>query len=159
MLALVTYYFRRTTRLLFRQVRQTLSALNQNLQENLAGLQVVQISDRQDYNLNRYTDINQDNRDHELRLAKIETMYGAFNETIAQVCIGIILNYGASQVMDVHMTVGEVVLFTQFVSMLFHPIVVLGRTNEAFCFALWPVVNASSRRWIGMRPPMNRTSP
>ena len=36
-LALVTYYFRRTTRLLFRQVRQTLSALNQNLQENLAG--------------------------------------------------------------------------------------------------------------------------
>ena len=84
----MTYYFRRTTRLLFRQVRQTLSALNQNLQENLAGLQVVQISDRQDYNLNRYTDINHDNRDHELRLAKIETMYGAFNETIAQVCIG-----------------------------------------------------------------------
>ena len=29
-LALVTYYFRRTTRLLFRQVRQTLSTLNQN---------------------------------------------------------------------------------------------------------------------------------
>ncbi|MEC7957213.1 MAG: ABC transporter ATP-binding protein [Pseudomonadota bacterium] len=132
-LALVTYYFRRTTRLLFRQVRQTLSALNQNLQENLAGLQVVQISDRQDYNLNRYTDINHDNRDHELRLAKIETMYGAFNETIAQVCIGIILYYGASQVMDVHMTVGEVVLFTQFVSMLFHPIVVLGeQTNILF---------------------------
>ena len=132
-LALVTYYFRRTTRLLFRQVRQTLSALNQNLQENLAGLQVVQISDRQGYNLNRYTDINHDNRDHELRLAKIETMYGAFNETIAQVCIGIILYYGASQVMDVHMTVGEVVLFTQFVSMLFHPIVVLGeQTNILF---------------------------
>ena len=132
-LALVTYYFRRTTRLLFRQVRQTLSALNQNLQENLAGLQVAQISDRQDYNLNRYTDINHDNRDHELRLAKIETMYGAFNETIAQVCIGIILYYGASQVMDVHMTVGEVVLFTQFVSMLFHPIVVLGeQTNILF---------------------------
>ena len=96
--------------MLFRQVRQTLSALNQNLQENLAGLQVVQISDRQDYNLNRYTDINHDNRDHELRLAKIETMYGAFNETIAQVCIGIILYYGASQVMDVTQTVGEVVL-------------------------------------------------
>ena len=153
-LALVTYYFRRTTRLLFRQVRQTLSALNQNLQENLAGLQVVQISDRQDYNLKRYTNINNDNRDHEMRLAKIETMYGAFNETIAQVCIGLILYYGASQVMNVQMTVGEVVLFTQFVSMLFHPIVVLGEQRTS-CFALWPAVNESSKLWIGMRPPTN----
>ena len=132
-LALVTYYFRRTTRLLFRQVRQTLSTLNQNLQENLAGLQVVQISDRQDYNLDRYTDINHDNREYELGLAKIETLYGAFNETIAHLCIGLILYYGASQVMQVDMTVGEVVLFTQFVGMLFNPIVVLGeQTNILF---------------------------
>ncbi|HCY04022.1 MAG TPA: ABC transporter ATP-binding protein [Gammaproteobacteria bacterium] len=132
-LALVTYYFRRTTRLLFRQVRQTLSTLNQNLQENLAGLQVVQISDRQDYNLDRYTDVNHDNREYELGLARIETLYGAFNETIAHVCIGLILYYGASQVMQVSMTVGEVVLFTQFVSMLFNPIVVLGeQTNILF---------------------------
>ena len=132
-LALVTYYFRRTTRLLFRQVRQTLSALNQNLQENLAGLQVVQISDRQDYNLDRYTGINEGNRKYELSLARIETLYGAFNETIAHICIGLILYYGASQVMQINMTVGEVVLFTQFVSMLFHPIVVLGeQTNILF---------------------------
>ncbi len=132
-LALVTYYFRRTTRLLFRQVRQTLSALNQNLQENLAGLQVVQISDRQDYNLERYTGVNHDNRKYELGLARIETLYGAFNETIAQICIGLILYYGASQVMQISMTVGEVVLFTQFVGMLFHPIVVLGeQTNILF---------------------------
>ena len=132
-LALVTYYFRRTTRLLFRQVRQTLSALNQNLQENLAGLQVVQISDRQDYNLERYTGVNHDNRKHELGLARIETLYGAFNETIAHICIGLILYYGASQVMQINMTVGEVVLFTQFVGMLFHPIVVLGeQTNILF---------------------------
>ena len=132
-LALVTYYFRRTTRLLFRQVRQTLSALNQNLQENLAGLQVVQISDRQDYNLERYTGVNHDNREYELGLARIETLYGAFNETIAHICIGLILYYGASQVMQINMTVGEVVLFTQFVGMLFHPIVVLGeQTNILF---------------------------
>ncbi|MBK88188.1 MAG: ABC transporter [Gammaproteobacteria bacterium] len=132
-LALVTYYFRRTTRLLFRQVRQTLSTLNQNLQENLAGLQVVQISDRQNYNLERYTEVNKDNREYELGLARIETLYGAFNETIAQICIGLILYYGASQVMQVSMTVGEVVLFTQFVSMLFNPIVVLGeQTNILF---------------------------
>ena len=132
-LALVTYFFRRKTRFLFRQTRQTLSSLNQNLQENLAGLQVVQLSDRQKHNLDRYTEINEKNRLFEHRLARVETLYGAFNESLAQIAIGLILYYGASQLTDVTMTVGEVVLFTQFVTMLFHPIVVLGeQTNILF---------------------------
>ena len=132
-LSLVTYYFRRLTRLLFRQVRQTVSSLNQNLQENLAGLQVVQLSDRQDYNLQRYTEINRDNRRFELQSARVETFYGAFNDSLAHAAIGLILGYGASQVFDLRMTVGEVILFTQFVSMLFHPVVVLGeQTNVLF---------------------------
>jgi ATP-binding cassette subfamily B multidrug efflux pump len=132
-LGLVTYYFRSVTRHLFRYIRQTLSALNQNMQENLAGLQVVQLSDRQDYNLKRYTDINEQNRDYELRSAKIETFYGAFNDSLAHVAIGVILWYSASQVADLSMTLGEVVLFTQFIGMLFHPVVVLGeQTNILF---------------------------
>ena len=132
-LALVTALFRRKTRFLFRQTRQTLSSLNQNLQENLAGLQVVQLSDRQHHNLDRYTEINEQNRRFEHRLARVETLYGAFNESLAQIAIGLILYYGASQLMEVSMTVGEVVLFTQFVTMLFHPIVVLGeQTNILF---------------------------
>ena len=132
-LGAVTVYFRRLTRHLFRQVRQTLSALNQNMQENLAGLQVVQLSDRQDYNLERYTRINRSNRDYELKSARIETLYGAFNDSMAHTAIGLILGYGATQVMDMDMTLGEVVLFTQFIGMLFHPVVVLGeQTNILF---------------------------
>ena len=133
LIALVTFLFRRRTRVLFRQARQTLSAMNQNLQENLAGLQVVQISDRQQHNLDRYNRINKENRGYEVRLGRIETLYGAFNESIAHIGIGLILYYGATQVMDVSMTVGEVVLFTQFIGMLFNPIVVLGeQTNILF---------------------------
>ncbi|MGI9272781.1 MAG: ABC transporter ATP-binding protein [Woeseiaceae bacterium] len=125
-LGVATYYFRRLTRRLFRQVRQTLSALNQNMQENLAGLQVVQISDRQQQNLQRYTEINTENRDCELRSVRVETLYGAFNDSLAHAAIGVIIWYGASQVAEINMTIGEVVLFTQFIGMLFHPVVVLG---------------------------------
>ncbi len=132
-LTAVTYYFRRITRHLFRQVRQTLSALNQNLQENLSGLQVVQLSDRQAFNLRRYTGINKKNRYYELRSARVETLYGAFNDSLAHIAIGVILWYGASQVSTLSMTLGEVVLFTQFIGMLFHPVVVLGeQTNILF---------------------------
>jgi len=125
-LGTVTTIFRRATRHLFRLVRLTLSSLNQNMQENLAGLQVVQLSERQDYNLDRYMSINEDNRNYEMRIMRLETFYGAFNDSIAHIALGCIVWYGAGSVVQEHMSLGGVILFTRFIDMLFHPIVVLG---------------------------------
>ena len=129
----VTFYFRRATRKLFRLVRMSLSALNQNMQENLAGLQVVQLSERQQHNLNRYTSINEQNRDYELRTMRFETLYGAFNDSIAHIALGAIIWYGGGAAVQEQMSLGGVILFTRFIDMLFHPIVVLGeQTNILF---------------------------
>ena len=129
----VTYLFRRATRRLFRLVRQTLSALNQNMQENLAGLAVVQLSGREAHNLARYTEINEENRKHELRSARFETLYGAFNDSMAHIAIGVIVWYGGGAVVQEQITLGGLILFTRFIDMLFHPIVALGeQTNILF---------------------------
>ena len=129
----VTWLFRRATSQLFRLVRMTLSALNQNMHENLAGLQVVQLSVREPYNLERYDRINRENRDHELRSARLETLYGAFTDSMAHIAIGVVIWYGGGQAIQEHLTLGEMILFTQFIGMLFNPIVVLGeQTNILF---------------------------
>ena len=129
----VTFWFRRTTRELFRLVRASVSALNQNMQENLAGLQVVQLSGREAVNLERYTDINRRNLRHELRSGRWETLYGALNDTMAHIAIGLVLYYGAGEVVQERMSLGSVILFTRFIDMLFHPIVALGeQTNILF---------------------------
>ena len=129
----VTYFFRRATRQLFRLVRLSLSSLNQNMQENLAGMQVVQLSDRQDYNLERYTGINDENRTYELKSARLETVYGAFSDSMAHIALGAIVWYGGGSVIQSEMSLGGVILFTRFIDMLFHPIVVLGeQTNILF---------------------------
>ena len=129
----VTWWFRRTTRELFRLVRASVSALNQNMQENLAGLQVVQLSGREAFNLDRYTGINRQNLANELRSGRWETLYGALNDTMAHVAIGIVLYYGAGEVIQDRMSLGSVILFTRFIDMLFHPIVALGeQTNILF---------------------------
>jgi len=129
----VTYFFRRATRQLFRLVRLSLSALNQNMQENLAGMQVVQLSVRQDYNLERYTGINDENRTYELKSARLETLYGAFSDSMAHIALGAIVWYGGGSVIQNEMSLGGVILFTRFIDMLFHPIVVLGeQTNILF---------------------------
>lgn len=128
-----TAWFRRHTRDMFRKVRASVSALNQNLQENLAGLQVVQLSVREQENLERYTQINAENRRHELRSAKAETLYGAFTDSMAHVAIGVIIWYGGGAVVQDQMTLGGVILFTRFIDLLFQPIVVLGeQTNILF---------------------------
>ena len=133
LLTIVTFYFRNITRRLFRQVRQTVSILNQSLQENKAGLEVVQLSDRQQLNFERYTKTNTENRNYETKLARVETLYGAFNDSLAHAAIGVIIWFSANLVMETSMSLGEVVLFTQFIGMLFNPIVVLGeQTNILF---------------------------
>ena len=129
----VTIYFRRATRKLFRLVRMSLSALNQYMQENLAGLQVVQLAPRQQRNLEPYTRSNEEKRDHELHTMRYETLYGAFTDSIAHVALGAIIWYGGGSAIQDEITLGGVILFTQFVGMLFHPIVALGeQTNILF---------------------------
>ena len=123
---LATFFFRRATQEVFRLVRNTVSALNQNLQENLSGMQVVQLSQREQHNFKVYTDINKENRRYEYRSINLATVYGAFNDSLASIGLGIIIWYGAGAVVQDEMSLGGVILFTRFMNMLFTPVVLLG---------------------------------
>ena len=125
-LATTTYFFRSRSRYLFRMVRQTVSQLNQNLQENLAGLTVVQISGRQQRNLERYTRINDSNRAYETKSMRLETLYGAFNDSVSHIAIACIIYFGGGEIVQKELTLGGVFLFTRYLDMLFLPIVELG---------------------------------
>ena len=121
-----TFYFRRATRDIFRRVRNSVSALNQYLQENLSGMQVVQLSQRQDRNRSEYTRINKENLSQEFKSIDLSTFYGAFNDSLASIGLGIIIYYGAGAVVQDIMSLGGVILFTRFMNMLFTPVVMLG---------------------------------
>ena len=125
-LLIMTFVFRRLTRSLYRAARQSLSLLNQNLQENLAGLQVVQLHGREAENLARYEAINRRHRGQETRAMGIETVYGAVNASLADLAVAAVLFYGGQAVLDDAVTLGTIVLFTRYIDMLFQPIVALG---------------------------------
>ena len=126
-IALATYWFRQQTGNLFRLIRQSVSTMNQNLQENLAGLQVVQLSHREKYNHQRYDRINSENLNFESRSVKLETLYGALNDSMVSLAIGSILWFAGGDVIRNQISLGGMILFTRFIDMLFHPIVVLGQ--------------------------------
>ena len=121
-----TYFFRRSSREVFRRVRNSVSSLNQNLQESLSGIQVVQLSGREDKNLGEYTALNKENRRQEYRSVNLATFYGAFNDSLTAIGLGLIIWFGAEEVVQDEMTLGGVILFTRFMGMLFTPVVTLG---------------------------------
>ena len=123
---IATFFFRRATREIFRLVRNSVSELNQYLQENLSGIQVVQLSERQERNLGVYTRINKSNRRYEYRSINLSTLYGAFNDSLASIGLGVIVWYGGGEVIQSEMSLGGVILFTRFMNMLFTPVVMLG---------------------------------
>ena len=123
---IATFFFRRASREVFRVVRNSVSALNQNLQENLSGLQVVQLSGRELRNLLSFTRLNKENRRYEYQSINLSTFYGAFNDSLTAIGLGLIIWFGGGEVVQDEMTIGGVILFTRFMNMLFTPVVSLG---------------------------------
>jgi ATP-binding cassette subfamily B protein len=124
--AVCTWAFRRVSRPLYRSIRMTVSRLNENLQENLSGMEVVQLYGREQINFARYSAINNDNRVNENRALSVESFYGPLIDGMSFLVLSIIIWFGGHLVFAHMMTVGSVFLFTQFTDMLFRPIVAMG---------------------------------
>jgi ATP-binding cassette subfamily B multidrug efflux pump len=124
--AVFTWYFRRLSRPLYRDIRMTVSRLNENLQENLSGMEVVQLYGREQINFQRYSAINGENRLTEIKALNIESFYGPFIDGMNFLAMATIIFLGGHYVLHDELTVGSLFLFTQFLDMLFRPIAALG---------------------------------
>lgn len=124
--AFATYIFRMASRKIYRDIRSSLSRLNENLQENLSGMEVVQLYQREEINFDRYTAINSENRHQENRAVVIESLYGPAMDSLIFLAMATIIWYGGAQVVGAEVTLGSIILFASFTEMLFRPIVAMG---------------------------------
>jgi len=123
----ITYLFRQGTRRVYRAIRNTVSQLNQNLQENLSGMQVVQLSNREEKNLETYREINEENRQQENHSITLESGYGAFMDNMVNMALALIIWVGGGSALQDQISLGSVILFTQFIDMFIRPIRALGQ--------------------------------
>ncbi|MEX1153863.1 ABC transporter ATP-binding protein [Parvibaculum sp.] len=124
--ALATLIFRMVSRQVYRGIRSSMSRLNENLQENLSGIEVVQLYGREQINFERYSEINRENRDQENRAILIESYYGPAMDSMAFLAMAAIVWFGGNHVFEMTATLGSVILFAQFADMMFRPIVAMG---------------------------------
>lgn len=122
-----TYIFRRLMSRIFRLIRDSVSSLNQYMQEDLSGIEVVQLSSREQTNMQQYRELNQDNRLQENRAINYEVLYENFNNSLASIAIAGIIWYGGGSVVQNEISLGAMVLFTNLVHMMIQPVVALGQ--------------------------------
>lgn len=107
--AVLNAVYRRRVGRAHQLTRMTFSRLTANLAENITGMRVVTAFDRNETNLHRFNDLQDENSSNNYRGARINGVYQpllAMIQFVGQVCI---LVYGGYQVSQGEMMVGAVV--------------------------------------------------
>src|SRR5690606_29409198 len=106
----------------FRLQRAWLARLNAFLNENITGMAVVQLFNRQDRNLQRFDDRNRGFLKVSLRTT---VFFAAFEPTVVlfnALTISTIIWYGGGRVTQDAISLGTLVIFMQLMQMFFWPV-------------------------------------
>lgn len=120
----VTAWFRTGVRETYRQVRTRIARINTFLQENITGMSVVQIFNRQARHVGQFDRLNADHLDAHVRSIFYYAVFYPLIEVISSVSLALVLWYGGGRSLSHHgtLTVGVLVAFLQYVRRFYRPI-------------------------------------
>ena len=120
--------FVRSIRPIFGQVQAKLGALNTVLQENLAGVRLVQAFAREPYEAGRYGALNEDLLQTNVRALRAISNNFPLVFFIASLGSVAVILYGGHQVIGGTLSLGELVAFNTYLALLIMPVLTLGFT-------------------------------
>lgn len=121
-LAVATFYLQNRAMGAYRELRRRLARLNAYLQENITGMEVVQLFGRQRQNLSEFDDEHLPYRRAEDREIHYYAIFFPFTEFIGTVGMALVIWYGAGAVLEERIDLGVLVAFLQYVRRFFRPI-------------------------------------
>lgn len=135
-LALSASWFTSRVHGYYRETRQSAAELNGYLQDALSGIRETMGFGRQGYEEARFNRLSQAYSDKNLQAMVLWSMYSP-----GMICVGalgtvLILWYGAGEVMDGRLTLGELVLFLSYLAMFYVPINQIHSVNHMLQHAL-----------------------
>jgi ATP-binding cassette subfamily B protein len=125
-LAGLAFFFRVKIRDAFRLVRSRVSRLNAFLQEQITGMVVVHLFQREMANDADFDAVNRSHRDADISSVVWDSIFSALIELFGSLTVAAILWYGGVQVVSTAITFGTLVAFIEYVQKFFGPIRELG---------------------------------
>ncbi len=114
--------YRKRTRVIYREVRKYLAALNATLSEHISGQKIIQLFNQYFHKRQEFSDINQKYFDTSIRQLKLFAFFRPIIHVSSQVAVAFIIWYGGGQILRNAITIGLLMAFTQYISKLFEPI-------------------------------------
>jgi ABC-type multidrug transport system fused ATPase/permease subunit len=122
MLAIASIAFRIVSAGAYRATRERIAAVTSYLQETLSGVRVVRSFGQEPRHVDVMTDLNEQNRDVNMKTVYLNASYFPAVELLAAIGTAVILLYGGSQAIDGAIKVGIIVSFVAYLATFFEPI-------------------------------------
>ncbi len=122
LLAIASVIFRIVSAGAYRATRERIAAVTAYLQETLSGVRVVRSFGQEPRHVDVMTDLNEQNRDVNMKTVYLNASYFPAVELLAAIGTAVILLYGGSQAIDGAIKVGVIVSFVGYLATFFEPI-------------------------------------
>ena len=120
--AWAAFVFRSRIRSAYRDIRYRLARMNAFLQERFTGIRVVQLFNREDADLERFKDLNNDYLDAHLRSITYYALFFPVIQQLTSVALALIIWYGGSAMIQGAVTIGVLAAFLDYARRFFRPI-------------------------------------
>ncbi len=117
-----TFLFRKKVRETYLDVRFHLARLNSYMQEHITGMNIVQIFTKEKEESERFSGINRDHRDANIRSVFYYAVFYPGVEFVSTAAMALIIWYGGGEIIQSRMTIGVLFAFIQYTEMFFRPI-------------------------------------
>nr|BEK65948.1 ABC transporter ATP-binding protein [Kitasatospora purpeofusca] len=132
LLAVATLVFRRKSKAQYEISRDLISTVNADLQENVAGMRIVQAFRRLDANTDRFVARGIAYRDARVRAQFYISLYFPFVQFLSSVAAALVLIMGASRVDAGTLTVGALVAYLLYIDLFFAPVNQLSQVFDGY---------------------------
>lgn len=119
---LATWWFKNAVKQSFIDVRNAVSALNTFVQEHITGMKIVQVFNREKTEMDRFTEINKNHRDANIRSVLYYSIFFPVVEILVSISLGLLVWFAGKEIFDLHAEPGDVTLFVLLINQFFRPI-------------------------------------
>ncbi|MEO6882566.1 MAG: ABC transporter ATP-binding protein [Bacteroidia bacterium] len=121
-LLVATYWFKNSVNNSFQDVRTQIARLNAFVQEHITGMAIVQIFNKEEAELNKFEAINNQHKKANIRSILAYSIFFPVVEILSSLSLALIVWWAGKGILQHTTSVGELVEFILFTSMLFRPI-------------------------------------
>ncbi|GAA0695929.1 ABC transporter ATP-binding protein [Kitasatospora atroaurantiaca] len=132
LLVIATLVFRRKSSTQYQISRDLISTVNADLQENVAGMRIVQAFRRQDVNTTRFVTRGLEYRDARVKAQLYISLYFPFVQFLSSAAAALVLIVGASRVDSGTLTIGALVAYLLYIDLFFAPVNQLSQIFDGY---------------------------